>query len=161
MHNVSASYVFDMPTPPNSLVAMLYWSCFCLDNTTCRQRSRDSCLWWCFCPSIRKCISRKAKLYGNFFLVEVLLWFLCLLIQTLVSLQQNMGNRPAKGSMCTGVYICGTWRRTCCRRSGQCPHLTLLHRALRSQQVQTHPYFPDWLQVRERLTGAKTHFGVI
>lgn len=83
--------------------------------------------------------------------------FVCFLIQTLHSLYQNLGNRPAKGSMCTGVYICGPWRRSCCRRSGQCLHVALLHRALRRQQVQTHTYFQDRLQVSGCLTGVKTN----
>lgn len=78
--------------------------------------------------------------------------------QTLHSFYQNMVNRPAKGSVCTGVYISGPRRCTCCGRSGQCAHFTLLHRALWSQQVQTHTYFQDRLQVSESLTGLKTKF---
>lgn len=58
-----------------------------------------------------------------------------------------MDNRPAKGSMCTGVYICRAWRHTCRRHSGKYPHVTLLHWALWRQQVQTHTYFQDRLQV--------------
>lgn len=76
-----------------------------------------------------------------------------------VCLNQNMADRPAKGSVCTGVYICGPQHCSCCWRPGKHPPVTLLYRALRREQVQTYTYFQDRLQVREFLTAVKTNFG--
>lgn len=71
----------------------------------------------------------------------VSLYFSFYLTSTVTSFCQVMGHRPAEGSVCTGVYICGPRGSTCCRRASQRPHLTLLHRALRKQQIQTHAHF--------------------
>lgn len=58
-----------------------------------------------------------------------------------------MDNRFAKGGMCTCVYIFGTWGCASGGSPRQRPHLTLLHRTVWSQQIQTHARFQDRPQV--------------
>lgn len=57
-----------------------------------------------------------------------------------------MGNRPAEGSVCTSVYICGSRRCAGGGSSGQCSHFTLFYWALWDQQMPNHTHFQDWLQ---------------
>lgn len=76
--------------------------------------------------------------------------FISLSLQPSLYPPQDVGNRPAEGSLRAGGDVRGSQRRRCGGRPHQRAHVALLHGALRRGQDQAHAHFQGRLQVSVR-----------